>query len=199
MGLLATEGVNGFSMRRLAHELGVSTAAIYHHFATRDDLFFAVLSARAEELTRPQLPREPHERLVAMMVYLIDTLDELPWVVDILVTGKTYGRSAMWILDEFVRAAEELDVSVDDAVYGYGVVWRFALGELMTRRSMRAIADGDDPGRAHWTDTAAAQPLADEFPAACRALSRWRHVTTTYSTTRAVRNIVDGLVDGRRG
>ncbi|MEV0296479.1 helix-turn-helix domain-containing protein [Nocardia sp. NPDC050710] len=193
--LLATEGVEGFSMRRLACELGVSTAAIYHHFPTKNALFFAVLSARADELDRPSLPDDPRDRLVTIVVYLIDTLHQLPWVLDILVTGETFGRAAMWILDEFVRAANELGASDDEAVYMYTVMWRFALGELMTRRAAdqreQATAAGNPPP--HWTDAATPEALA-EFPAVVRLLPRWLHNTARYDTATAARHMINGLL-----
>ncbi|WP_369028653.1 TetR/AcrR family transcriptional regulator, partial [Nocardia farcinica] len=62
--MLATEGAGAFSMRRLAGRLGVSTAAIYHHFPTKGALFFAVLNARADDLRQPRLPADPRDRLV---------------------------------------------------------------------------------------------------------------------------------------
>ena len=192
--LLATEGVAGFSMRRLARELGGSTAAIYHHFPTRNELFFAVLSARADQLDRPSLPDDPRERLVTIVVYLVDTLHQLPWVLDILVTGETFGRAALWILDEFVHAANELGADDDEASYAYGVVWRFVLGELMTRRAAderaRATAAGAPPQ--HWTDTAAAEMLAD-FPHVARVLPHWSRNTARYDTATATRDIINGL------
>lgn len=193
--LLATEGVDGFSMRRLARELGVSTAAIYHHFPTKNALFFAVLSARADELDRPWLPDDPRDRLVTIVVYLIDTLHQLPWVLDILVTGETFGRAAMWILDEFVRAANELGASDDEAVYAYNVMWRFALGELITRRAAderdEATAAGNPPP--HWTDVATPEVLA-EFPTVVRLLPRWSHHTARYDTAAAARHMINGLL-----
>lgn len=153
-------------MRRLARELDVSVAAIYYHFPTKNALFFAVLSARADELERLTLPEDPRERLVTIVVYLIDTLHRLPWVLDILVTGETFGRAAMWILDEFVRAANELGASDEDAVVLYGVMWRFALGELMARRAAekrdQAAADGRPP--AHWTEAATPNSSPDSPP-----------------------------------
>ncbi|MEU6562859.1 TetR/AcrR family transcriptional regulator [Nocardia nova] len=195
--LLATDGAAGFSLRGLARELGVSTAAIYHHFPTRNDLFFAVLSARADELERPPLPGDPRERLVTIVVYLVDILHRLPWVVDILITGETFGRAAMWILDEFVRAANELGADDEKAIYLYGVMWRFVLGELISRRAAedraRAAAEGHPPQ--HWTDTATPEMLAD-FPNVVRLLPQWPGAVAHYDTATATRDMLNGLLPG---
>ncbi|MCA2207870.1 TetR/AcrR family transcriptional regulator [Nocardia rosealba] len=193
--MLATDGADAFSMRRLAGRLGVSTAAIYHHFPTKGALFFAVLDARADDLRKPDLPEDPRDRLVAVVLYLIETLHELPWVVDILVTGETYGRAAMWILDEFVSCARALGATEEQAVYLYSVLWRFALGELTARRAADDRADATRRGHAppHWTESAATD-LLDEFPAAVGVLPQWTTAMARYDVRRAVGDVVDGLV-----
>jgi AcrR family transcriptional regulator len=56
LSLLAREGPAAFSLRALAQELGVSHAAPYRHFASRDELLAAIVgecrSRMAEELKR---------------------------------------------------------------------------------------------------------------------------------------------------
>ncbi|MBF6175170.1 TetR/AcrR family transcriptional regulator [Nocardia blacklockiae] len=193
--MLAADGASAFSMRRLAGRLGVSTAAIYHHFPTKGALFFAVLDARADDLRQPELPADPRERLVAIVLYLIDTLHEMPWVVDILLTGETYGRAAMWILDEFVGCARSLGATEEQAVYLYSVLWRFTLGELTARRAADDRAAATRRGRTppHWTDSAASD-LRDDFPSAVAALPHWTTAVARYDTRKAVCDIVDGLI-----
>lgn len=193
--MLTTDGAKTFSMRRLAGRLGVSTAAIYHHFPTKGALFFAVLNARADELGRPELPADPRDRLAAIVRYLIDTLYELPWVVDILITGETYGRAAMWILDEFVTSATALGATEAEAVYMYSVVWRFTLGELAARRAAdeRSAATRRGQPPPHWTESAAPD-LLDDFPSVVPLLPRWTTVVAGYDSAKAVRDIIDGLV-----
>lgn len=193
--MLSADGAETFSMRRLAGRLAVSTAAIYHHFPTKGALFFAVLDARADELRQPELPPEPRDRLTAIVTYLIDTLYELPWVVDILVTGETYGRAAMWILDEFVTAATSLGATEAEAVYMYSVMWRFTLGELTARRAAaeRAAAGRRGQSPPHWTESATPDLLGD-FPSIVTLLPQWTTVTAGYDTAKAVRDIIDGLV-----
>ncbi|MCC3331502.1 TetR/AcrR family transcriptional regulator [Nocardia abscessus] len=193
--MLTADGAKTFSMRRLADRLGVSTAAIYHHFPTKGALFFAVLNARADELRRPELPADPRDRLAAIVTYLIDTLYELPWVVDILVTGETYGRAAMWILDEFVTSATALGATDAQAVYMYSVMWRFTLGELTSRRTADERSAAARRGRspAHWTEFASPELLGD-YPSVVRLLPQWTTVMDSYNSAKAARDIIDGLV-----
>ncbi|MBF6208769.1 TetR/AcrR family transcriptional regulator [Streptomyces gardneri] len=193
--MLVADGATAFSMRRLADRLGVSTAAIYHHFPTKGALFFAVLDARADDLRQPELPADPRDRLAAVVTYLIDTLHELPWVVDILSTGETYGRAAMWILDEFVGAARALGASDAEAISMYSTMWRFTLGELAARKAADERAAAARRGQAppHWTESAAPD-LVDDMPSILPLLPRWTSLVDSYDPEKAVRDIIDGLV-----
>ncbi|MFI9404550.1 TetR/AcrR family transcriptional regulator [Nocardia sp. NPDC052316] len=195
--MLDDGGAEGFSMRKLADELGVSTAAVYHHFPTKAALMIAVLSARADQLDRPQLPRAPRDRLVAIITYLIDVLHEMPWVADILVSGESFGRAAMWILDEFVDTATALGATDDYAGYMYNAVWRFILGELMMRRAEaeRTEATAQGHPRPRWTDQATPEALAD-FPTTVRMLPKWDTIRNAYRTETAVGHLIDGLIAG---
>ncbi|NNH68389.1 TetR/AcrR family transcriptional regulator [Nocardia uniformis] len=194
--LLAAEGAEAFSMRRLAGDLGVSTAAIYHHFPTKAALFTVVLGVIADDLRPPELPEAPRERLIAIVGYLIDTLHQLPWVADILVTGQSAGRSAMWMLNEFIDAANKLGASDRKAGYMYLTVWRFVVGELMSRRAAAAHHDTEgEPALPYWSDLITADQLAD-FPTAARLLPQWADVRAEFHTETAVADIIDGLVAG---
>ncbi len=194
--MLAAGGRDAFSMRKLADELGVSTAAVYHHFPAQAQLFIAVLSARAEELPAPRLPDDPRERLIALIGYLIDMLQELPWVAELLVGGESFGRAALWILDEFIRNARRLGASPEYAAYMYAALWRFVLGELLMRRAdaERAAAPADArPPR--WTDFVSADDLAD-FPEVRDILPRWSAVREMLPCDAAIARFVDGLLAG---
>jgi TetR/AcrR family transcriptional regulator len=50
--LFSVHGYDGVSMRRIAEAAGVSKANIYHHFESKEALYFAIMRRSAEELTR---------------------------------------------------------------------------------------------------------------------------------------------------
>jgi TetR/AcrR family transcriptional regulator len=49
--LFSEHGYDGVSMRRIAESAGVSKANIYHHFASKEALYFAIMRRSAQELT----------------------------------------------------------------------------------------------------------------------------------------------------
>jgi len=50
--LFARDGFKGVSMATLAREAGVSKAAIFHHYPSKEALYYSVLKAACEETTR---------------------------------------------------------------------------------------------------------------------------------------------------
>ncbi|MEV0686202.1 TetR/AcrR family transcriptional regulator [Nocardia sp. NPDC050378] len=182
-------------MRKPAGDLGVSTAAIYHHFPTKAALFSVVLGRLTDELQRPELPTAPRDRMVAIVDYLIETLHRLPWVADILVTGQSSGRAALWMLNEFVDAAGELGASDRQAAYMYLTAWRFVVGELMSRRAAEHHRDGDEAALPYWSDLISADQFI-EFPAVARLLPQWADIRAEFRSKTAVADVIDGLVAG---
>jgi len=49
--LFSVHGYDGVSMRRIAEAAGVSKANIYHHFHSKEALYFAIMRRSAEELS----------------------------------------------------------------------------------------------------------------------------------------------------
>lgn len=78
--LFASKGFHGTSMRALAEKAGVSIGAIYHHFASKDDVFLAILRAEyerrriaLEELKASGVPpREMVRRLTQLHFRLLE-------------------------------------------------------------------------------------------------------------------------------
>jgi TetR/AcrR family transcriptional regulator, transcriptional repressor for nem operon len=48
LGLLRRCGFHGFSVREVAADIGISSASLHHHFATKDDLCTAVVQRHRE-------------------------------------------------------------------------------------------------------------------------------------------------------
>ena len=44
-GLIISQGYHGTSMRQIAHETGIALGGIYNHFASKEEIFVAVLEA----------------------------------------------------------------------------------------------------------------------------------------------------------
>ncbi len=72
LNLINTGGFEGFSMRKLANEIGVKAVTIYNYYQNKDDLYLAVLAKGFEELhticlKSYQSGKNPVDRLETMI------------------------------------------------------------------------------------------------------------------------------------
>ncbi len=75
--LINEHGFEGFSMRKLAHRIGVQAVTIYNYYENKDHLYLAVLTQGFEELYASCLAayksrKSPLERLEAMIRAYLD-------------------------------------------------------------------------------------------------------------------------------
>lgn len=59
LALIDASGLEGFSLPRLAREMGVSTPALYHHFSDRADVLGEVARLVLSEAATPPEPEDP--------------------------------------------------------------------------------------------------------------------------------------------
>ncbi len=85
--LLRDEGLGGFTTRRLAERIGFSEAALYRHFANKEELLIALMGQLSEErLLGPMRrlardgSRSPRERAERMYDHQLSTMLELDGV-----------------------------------------------------------------------------------------------------------------------
>jgi AcrR family transcriptional regulator len=144
--IVAGEGIDALTMRRLADELGSSPMALYRHVRDKDELLLLLLERRAAELPQPKLPKDPRERLVALFVLLYDGLSRSPWIVEVLAKGDLVAPSVLPVIDRILQAFLDAGLSPERAGAAYHVAWRYTVGELTVRHSTaRHFADLDRP------------------------------------------------------
>jgi AcrR family transcriptional regulator len=134
-GILAREGIDALTMRRLADELGSSPMSLYRHVRDKDELLLLVLERRAAEVRMPELPDDPRERLVALFVLLYDELSRNPWIVEVLAKGDLVAPSVLPVIDRILEAFVAAGLSPKRAGAAYHVAWRYTVGELFVRHS----------------------------------------------------------------
>mgnify|MGYP002652588514 CR=1 FL=1 len=189
--ILAAEGPQALSMRRLAKELHSAPMTLYHHVRDKDELLLAVLEKQAAAIPRPRLPEDPRERLVAVATVLCELLAERGWIVEVLTADDLFAPSALWFVDTMIGAAIECGCTPEGAVDVYRTIWYYIVGNLIIRvNSARRTSSGARPFR----DEAIARYSAERFPNIATVAARWAELSTRPSHREALRAIVDGLL-----
>ncbi|CAM3715761.1 TetR/AcrR family transcriptional regulator [Nocardiopsis rhodophaea] len=190
--LLASEGADGLSMRRLAKELDSTPMALYHHVRDKDELLLLLLEAHAQSIPRPELPKDPRERMIAAGQVLHDVLASWPWIVEVLASDDLMAVSALWIVEAMVDAAIDCGFTPEQAVDAYRVVWYYTVGELMirvTRARRRAVSDGPSH-----RDQAFAALSADAYPRLASLADQWAELTGRDTYRQGLEAVIDGLI-----
>jgi AcrR family transcriptional regulator len=76
--LFAEHGVSGTSLQMIADAMGVTKAAVYHHFRTKDEIVLAVLTRALDELgaivARAEEQADHEARVAVVVAGLVDLL-----------------------------------------------------------------------------------------------------------------------------
>ncbi|WP_067671463.1 TetR family transcriptional regulator [Nocardia miyunensis] len=59
--IIDEEGLDSFTLPRLAARMGVTTPALYHHFADRNEILSLVAQLILDEAVRPPRPQDPRD------------------------------------------------------------------------------------------------------------------------------------------
>lgn len=185
--LLASEGVEAVTIRRVADSLGASPMALYRHVGDKDDLLLALVDRLAQRLERPSLPPDPRQRLLVLWRTLYQGLAEHPWLPEVLARRRLMAPSVLWAVEDIHVALCDAGLTLERAVVAYRVVWEFTLGALLVRA-------GDSHDRPSVQQTLRGAPDPSRYPTLARAAARWRaaHGQDTYLSDLA--DLLDALL-----
>jgi len=155
--LFARDGVDGTSLQAIADEMGVSKAAVYYHYKTKDELILGLLTPLLAEITamaqRVGAQRGRQARLDVMISGLVnlavDDHDRFALIIGDPYVGHLISEQALaqgWTsLTELVTGPESDDSArIALAIYITGL-----LGPL---RDPALVALGSDALRGHMTE-----------------------------------------------
>ncbi|MFC9877291.1 TetR/AcrR family transcriptional regulator [Nocardia salmonicida] len=188
--VIAADGVEKLTMRRLATELGCTPMALYHHVRDKQDLLRLLLDDYADAIAWPELPDDPRQRILVAATAMRDALSAHSWIVDVLADGDLLGRSALWFPETIIDAAITAGLPLERAVAAYRTIWHYTAGELIvTGRAVRRAAEGP---------TYRAEVFAnldpEQLPRLAEIGSRWTEFDTDSTYTAGLEALVTGLL-----
>lgn len=163
-------GLDGLSMRRLAAELGVATAALYRHFTDREHLLAAMAELVLAEIPEPPADRTDwrarlhHEVLQEWRLYR-----RHPWMLTVLArTRPPLGPALFDTLERALSALDEMGLTRADLLTAYlscsGLVQGLALLWTSERTDRIGAAHAESPpGLAELIDPVARPTLHKVF------------------------------------
>lgn len=197
-GLIAREGWQRLTFRRLAAELGVGTTTLYHHVRDREDLVIQLLNDQAARTARPELPGDPHERIIAAGIAVHDTLARWPWAAEVVATDGfivRLGEPALWMVDAIVGGALDAGCTQAEAVVVFRSVWYYTVGEIIVR-ARTADRPSDAPRAVDADSFTGLDP--ERLPHLAAVRGEWGRESARDTYAEGLRAFVGGLLDRGR-
>lgn len=191
--LIDRDGWEKLTIRRLAAELGIGATTLYHHIRDKEDLLVQLLEHHISQLERPELPRDPRDRIVASATALHDALAAWPWAAEVLTTDGFVGlldESALWMVEGIVSGADDHGCTQERSVHVFRSIWYYTVGEILVRaHSARWPSGGEPPVFRETFDAARVPHLA-------AVSGRWHELALRDTYPEGLRTFVDGLLAG---
>lgn len=131
--LIERDGVDAFTMRRLAEELGRSTMATYRHVGNKDEL---ILAAADSVLARVALPDNPdaswNERFHQVALATWSAIEHARWIPTYLVSRQVTTPHLQRILTAIEEIVVESGLPKEHAEKAVVMSWTFTIGLLST-------------------------------------------------------------------
>lgn len=199
--IIDRDGWEKLTVRRLAAEIEVSPMTVYHHIEDRGDLLVQLINDQLAQMTRPELPSSPRERIVAAGVAAHDALSAQPWIAEVVSTDgflSRLGNSSIWMVEAIVSGALESGCTTEQAILVFRNIWYFTVGEILVRANTRSRRT--DAGAAASAalfsspDPSISEHDAAEFPGLAAVSDAWVDVSARDTYAEGLEAFVRGLL-----
>jgi len=145
--LVARDGFDGLSMRKLARRCGVGVMTLYGYVPTKDDLLGALADRLLADVELPG-PDEGdwRERITAVFRSVRRVFLEHPELVRIVAAGRLGGTAAYRGAEIVFGALRSAGLSDAEAVSAFGALTSFTVGSTQREIGLRAPARAALPG-----------------------------------------------------
>ena len=152
------EGLEAVTMRRLARELGVEAASLYHHVSGKDEILDGLVDMVSAEIElpsrtdgwRPAIRQRAHNTRAVLRRH--------PWAVALMASRTTPGPATLRLLDAGIGCFREGGFSVQAAAHAISAVDSYVHGFVLQEVY---LPFGDESELAAMTGA-----IMDEFPKA---------------------------------
>jgi AcrR family transcriptional regulator len=113
---MATQGVDGTSMRNLATATGLNVASLYHYFPSKRDLLVAVLEERGfvddPATSQPSLSRDPAAGLADLLTDILQSMLEVEDFIRLMMGEVMRGDDTAFAVGNDLFAATQASLEV---------------------------------------------------------------------------------------
>ena len=125
------EGIEAATMRRLARELKVEAASLYHHVTGKDEILDSLVNLVSAEIELPS-PTDDWRSAIRQCAHNTRTvLRQHPWAVALMASRTTPGPATLQVLEAGIRCFRQGGFSVGAAAHAISVVDSYVHGFVL--------------------------------------------------------------------
>jgi AcrR family transcriptional regulator len=125
------EGIQALTMRRLARELGIEAASLYHHVDGKDQILDGLVNIVAAEIEPPQGSADWREAISQRAHHTRARLRRHPWAVSLMASRTNPGPATLRLLETGIRCFREGGFSVPLAAHAVSTVDSYVHGFVL--------------------------------------------------------------------
>jgi AcrR family transcriptional regulator len=126
-----SEGIQAVTMRRLARELGVEAASLYHHVNGKDQILDGLVDHVAAEIELPTPSADWRETVTERANHTRAGLRRHPWAVSLMASRTSPGPATLRLLESGIRCFREGGFSVVLAAHAVSAVDSYVHGFVL--------------------------------------------------------------------
>ena len=126
-----SEGIEAVTMRRLARELGVEAASLYHHVRGKADILDGLVEAVAGRIELPDPSPNWRRDITRRARNTRATLREHPWAVSLMASRTRPGTATLRLLETGIRSFRQGGFSVVLAAHAISTVDSYVHGFVL--------------------------------------------------------------------
>jgi AcrR family transcriptional regulator len=131
LSIAESEGIEAVTMRRLARELGVEAASLYHHVNGKDQILDGLVNAVAAEI-EPPMPSLGWREAISQRAHNTRAgLRRHPWAVSLMASRTSPGPATLRLLETGIRCFREGGFSVLLAAHAVSAVDSYVHGFVL--------------------------------------------------------------------
>ena len=142
VALADQDGLDGFSMRRLAQELGVVPMALYKHVANRDELLDGMVDVVFAEIESPSIDEDWRSALRRRAISAREALKRHSWAIGLMETRHP-GPANLRNHNAVMGCLREAGFSFETAIHAYSVQDAYIYGFAQQEQTLGFQAPGD--------------------------------------------------------
>jgi AcrR family transcriptional regulator len=126
-----SEGIQAVTMRRLARDLGVEAASLYHYVNGKDQIFDGLVDVVAAEIELPKSSADWRESVSQRAHHTRSVLRRHPWSVSLMASRTSPGPATLGLLEAGIRCFREGGFSVLLAAHAVSTVDSYVHGFVL--------------------------------------------------------------------